>query len=89
MSEPNLDKRLKLALEVALANDKVADKLLKLTERQRELAEMFAFFLERTALKLDEKGIHQMLDELEAEQKRKEKVNIGIPRKVFNRERTH
>ena len=89
MCEPNLDKRLKLALEVALANDKVADKLLKLSERQRELAEMFAFLLERTALKLNEKGIHKMLDELEAEQKRKEKVNIGIPRKVFNRERTH
>ena len=89
MSEANLDKRLKLALEVALANDKVADKLLKLSERQREFAEMFAFLLERTALKLNEKGIHEMLDELEAEQKRKEKVNIGIPRKVFNRERTH
>ncbi len=89
MSEPNLDRRLKLALEVALANDKVADKLRELTERQEELAEMFAFLLERTALKLNEKGIHKMLDELEAEQKRKEKVNIGIPRKVFNREPTH
>ena len=89
MSEANLDKRLKLALEVALANDKVADKLRELTERQEALAEMFAFLLERTALKLDEKGIHKMLDELEAEQKRKKKVNIGIPRKVFNRERTH
>jgi hypothetical protein len=89
MSEANLDKRLKLALEVALANDRVADKLLEITERQEELAQMFAFLLERTALKLDEKGIHKMLDELEAEQKRKEKVNIGIPRKVFNRERTH
>ncbi len=89
MSEPNLDKRLKLALEVALANDKVADKLRELTERQEDLAQMFAFLLERTALKLDEKGIHQMLDELEAEQKRKQKVNMGIPRKVFNRERTH
>jgi hypothetical protein len=89
MSEANLDKRLKLALEVALANDKVADKLLKLSERHRELAEMFAFLLERTALKLNEKGIHKMLDELEAEQKRKEKVNMGIPRKVFNRGRTH
>ncbi len=86
MSEPNLDHRLKLALEVALANDKVADKLLKLTERQKELAEMFAFLLDKTSLKLTEKQIHEMIEEYEREQRRRKKTNIGVPRKGLSYE---
>ncbi len=86
MSEPNLDKRLKLALEVALANDRVADKLRELTERQKELTEMFAFLLDKTSLKLTEKQIHEMIVEYEREQRRRKNTNIGVLRKVLNYE---
>jgi len=80
--------RLDLTLKILLTADGLADKVLKISDRQKELAEMFAFLLDRTALKLDEKGIHKMLDELEAEQKRREKVNIGVSRRLLKYDRS-
>lgn len=79
--------RLDLLLKILLTADGLADKVLKISDRQKELAEMFAFLLDRTSLKLDEKGIHKMVDELEAEQKRREKVNIGVPKRILNYDR--
>jgi len=82
MTEPE---RLDLLLKILLTADGVADKLLKLTDRQENLAEMQAFLLDKVSLKLTEKQIHEMIDEMEAEQKRRDRVNIGISRKLLNR----
>jgi len=77
--------RLDLTLKILLTADGLADKLLELTDRKEKLAEMFAFLLDKVSLRLTEKQIHAMIDEWEAEQKRRDKVNIGIPRKLLNR----
>jgi len=79
--------RLELLLKILLTADGLADKLLELTSRQEQLAEMFAFLLDKVSLKLTEKQIHTMIDEWETERKRREKVNIGIPRKLLNYDR--
>jgi len=77
--------RLELLLRILLTADGLADKLLQLTDRQEQLAEMYAFLLDKVSLKLTEKQIHAMIDEWEAEQKRRGRVNIGISRKLLNR----
>jgi len=83
---PNKDaERLDLLLKILLTADGLTDKLLKLTDRQEELAEMQAFLLDKVSLKLTENQIHKMIDEWETEQRRRDRVNIGISRKLLNR----
>ena len=85
---PNKDaERLDLLLKILLTADGLADKLIQLTDRQEELAEMFAFLLDKVSLKLTEKQIHAMIDEWEAEQKRRQKANIGVPRRLLKYDR--
>ena len=79
--------RLELLLKILLSADGLADKLLQLTNRQEQLAEMFAFLLDKVSLKLAEKQIHTMIDEWESERKRRDRVNIGISRKLLNYDR--
>ena len=74
MTEEEARRLFRIIIEIALAQDRRADKLLEAIERLEELARMQAFLLEQTSQKLTERTITELMEEEEEQQKRSELV---------------